>query len=121
MFWPVRAPRADAATPAAVTRVAAIPAAAVFREAVAHRAAVVLPGAGDDHFEPRPRTHHTSHPVGRREDLRRDCLRPRANILACDGLSGIYCGDNRTCDALAARGFHHIPGPANPVRTGHPV
>lgn len=120
MFLPVRA-QAEAATPGAVTRVVAIPVGAVFREAGARRAAAVLPGAGDDHFERRPRTHHEGHSVGRSEDLRRDRLRARARILACNGFSGICRGGGGARDALVAGGFHRHASPANPVRAGHPI
>ena len=106
---------------AAVTLAAAIPAGAVFREAGVRQAAAALPGAGDDDFKRRPRTHHEGHSVGRREDLRRDRLRACAGILACNGFSDICRSGRCACDALAARGLHRNACPANPVRAGRRI
>ena len=90
-----------------------------FREVGARRAAAVLRGVGDEHFEIRSRADRKCHSFCRGKDLRRNRLRAHADIRACHSVAGVYRGGSRACDALVADGLHRDYGSTNFIAAGY--
>ena len=101
--------------------VAALRVEAAFRAAGGLRAAAGLRGAGDEHFERRPRANCERHSFCRGKDVGPNRLRAGADILPHHGIARLYRRCRRTRNALVADDLHGDDSSPDSVAAGRRI